>query len=132
MAGSGRHGADDALALALSTGKTLVDAARTANISEKTARRRWGDAGFRQRVSDLRGEVIAQAASHLAATMTRAAERLAELVESEDSKTALSAAKAVLSLGLLAREKVDNEAQMLELQERLELIENERGGQDAW
>ena len=61
MAGMGRHGADESLALALSTGQTLADAARAAGVWERTARRRWADPDFRRRVADLRGQVIALA-----------------------------------------------------------------------
>ena len=50
------------------------------------------DAGFRKRVSQLRGDLITAAAGRLAAAMTRSAERLAKLVESEDDRTALAAA----------------------------------------
>jgi hypothetical protein len=51
----GRHGADDSLALALSTGQTMTDAARAPGVSERTARRRWAEPDFRRRVADLRG-----------------------------------------------------------------------------
>jgi hypothetical protein len=128
----GKHGADESLALALSTGQTIADAARAAGVSERTARRRWADPDFRRRVADLRGEVIAQAASRLAAAMTRAADRLALLVDSPDHRTALAAAKAVVGLGLLAREKVDSEGLVRELEAKLEQIESQRGGDAEW
>jgi hypothetical protein len=121
---------DDALAVALAAGRTLTEAAQAAGVSERTARRRWADADFRRRVSDLRGELMAEAAGRLAGSMTRAADRLAELVESKEDRTALAAAKAILGLGLLAREKLDNEALVRELQERLERIEADSEGGD--
>jgi hypothetical protein len=124
----GRHSADESLALALSTGQTIIDAARAAGVSERTARRRIADPDFRRRVADLRGEVIAQAASRLAAAMTHAADRLVQLVDSPDPRAALAAAKAVVGLGLLAREKVDNETLLRELEAKLEQIESQRGG----
>ena len=77
----GRHGADESLALAFSKGQTLTEAASAAGVSERTAHRPWAEPAFRRRVADLRGEVVAQAASRLAASMARAADRLAELVE---------------------------------------------------
>jgi hypothetical protein len=132
VAGLGRHSADESLAFALSTGQTMADAASAAGVSLRTAHRRWADPDFRRRVADLRGEVIAQAASRLAATMARAADRLAELVESPDHRTALMAAKAIVSLGLLAREKVDNETLVRELEAKLELIEAHREGGALW
>ena len=132
MANIGRHGADESLALALSTGQAMADAARALGISERTARRRWADPDFRRRVADLRGEVIAQAASRLAAAMTRAADRLAQLIDSPDPRTALAAARAVVGLGLLAREKVDSEALVRELEAKLERIESQREGGAEW
>jgi hypothetical protein len=132
VAGTGRHGADESLALALVKGQTMADAAGAAGVSLRTARRRWADPDFRRRVADLRGEVVAQAASLLAAAMARAAARLAELVESPDPRIALWAAKAVVALGLLAREKVDNEALLRELEVRLEQIESQQAGGAAW
>src|SRR3954447_2432329 len=122
----GRHSADELLAFALSTGQTMADAASAAGVSLRPAHRRWADPDFRRRVADLRGEVVAQAASRLATAMARAADRLAELVESPDPRIALWAAKAVISLGLLAREKIDNETLVRELEAKLELIESQR------
>jgi hypothetical protein len=128
----GRHGADESLALALARGQTLTEAACAAGVSERTAHRRWAEPAFRRRVSDLRGEVVALAASRLATAMARAADRLAELVESTDPRVALMAAKAVLSLGLLAREKMDSETLLRELEAKLELIESQRQGDAPW
>jgi hypothetical protein len=132
VAGMGRHSADESLAFALSTGQTMADAASAAGVSLRTAHRRWAEPDFRRRVADLRGEVVAQAAGRLAAAMARAADRLAELVESTDPRVALMAAKAVLSLGLLAREKVDSETLLRELEAKLELIESQRQADAPW
>ena len=127
-----KHRTDDSLALALSTGQTIIEAARAAGVSERTARRRWAEPDFRRLVAEFRGEVIAQAASRLAASMTHAADRLVQLVDSPDPRTALAAAKAVVSLGLLAREKIDNETLVRELEAKLEQIEAQREGGAPW
>jgi hypothetical protein len=127
-----KQGADDKLVLALAGGATLAAAAAQAGVSERTAHRRKACGEFQARLQDLRGQLLEQAATKLLAGMTRAAERLAELVESEDDRTAL-AARAVLSLGLLARERLDHEALTRELQERLGQIEaGQQGGQPQW
>ena len=128
----GRHSADESLALALAKGQTITEAACAAGVSERTAHRRWAEPDFRRRVADLRGEVVAQAASRLAASMARAADRLAELVESPDHRTALMAAKAVVNRGLLAREKVDSETLVRELEAKLDQIEAQRAGDAPW
>jgi type VI secretion system secreted protein VgrG len=52
MAGNGRRNADEALALALTGGKTLREAAAVAGVAERTATSRWADEGFRRRVID--------------------------------------------------------------------------------
>ncbi len=62
MAGRGRHSADDRLAAGLARGLTIRDAAAAAKVSERTAHRRNKDPRFRERVSELRREMLSAAA----------------------------------------------------------------------
>ena len=60
MAANGRKNADDALVLYLAAGLTVEAAARKARVSPRTAHRRLADAGFRQRVTEARAEMVQQ------------------------------------------------------------------------
>src|SRR4051794_2343058 len=64
MADNGRQKGDEALALA--SGQTLRAAAASAHVSERTAARRWADATFRRRVSELRAEMVSRALGRMA------------------------------------------------------------------
>jgi hypothetical protein len=61
MAGCGRSDADAVLAAALASGRTVVDAARAAGVSERTARRRVQDPDFGALVGRLRAEMVQRA-----------------------------------------------------------------------
>jgi len=122
---------DDKLILALVGGSTITDAAALVGVSDRTVRRRMACGKFVAQLAELRGRLMDQAATQLLGGMTRAAQRLNELVESQDARTALVASKAVLSLGFLARSKLDAEALVRELQERLEQIESQQRG-ESW
>jgi hypothetical protein len=56
MVENGRRKGDDALLLALASGQTIHDAARAADISERTATRRIAD-GPQEAVADVWREV---------------------------------------------------------------------------
>jgi hypothetical protein len=108
-----KQSVDDQLILAIVGGASLTDAAAQVGVSERTAHRRAASDDFCVRLEDLRRRMMEQAATRLTGTMTRAAERLAELVESQDSRTALTAAKSVLAL--------ENAMSMVERLQRLQL-----------
>jgi hypothetical protein len=68
MAENGRRKRDDALALA--AGQTLRNAAAAASIGERTATCGWADPLFRQRVAQLRADMVGRALGKLADGMT--------------------------------------------------------------
>jgi hypothetical protein len=76
----GRRNADEALALAVATGRTLRDAVEAVGIAERTAARRWADAGFRRRVVELRGDMVGRALERMADGMSEAADVLRRLL----------------------------------------------------
>jgi hypothetical protein len=115
VAHRGRRNADEALALALASGQTLR-AAAAAGVAERTATRRWADPAFRRRVSELRGELVAQALGGVADGMADAAATLRALLGADSENVRLGAARALLELGVKLRENV-------ELQERLQALE---------
>jgi hypothetical protein len=117
VAGSGRKNADEALALALAAGQTLRVAAEAAGVSERTATRRWADLGFRRRVAELRGDMVARSLGRMADGMAEAADVLrALLAAGTPPAVRLGAARALLELGTKLRESV-------ELEERLQALE---------
>jgi hypothetical protein len=92
----GRHGADDALIVALSAGATVAAAARHAQVSEPTVRRRLAEPGFRAKVDAARADLVSQAVGRLASVGVLAVDKLHELLGAKSQQTQLGAARAVL------------------------------------
>jgi hypothetical protein len=88
--------ADEVLALALASGEDLVAAAKMANISERTARRRAADPAFRCRVDELRQAIVEEALGKLTANATKAADTFSVLLSDPNSQVKLAAARAIL------------------------------------
>lgn len=118
MAHRGRRNADEALALALATGRTLRDAAGTSGVSERTAARRWADPAFRLRVSQLRGDMVQRSLGRMADGMGEAADVLRQLLAAESESVRLGAARSLLELGVRLRESVELERRLAELEQR--------------
>jgi hypothetical protein len=116
---AGREGADELLALALAQGQTIRDAAVSAGISERTATRRWVDADFRQRVSELRGDMVARASGLMAEGMCEGATKLRELLKARSEVVQLGAAKALVELTLKVRNEVELESRVRELERKI-------------
>jgi hypothetical protein len=118
VAHRGRRNADEALALAVASGQTLREAAAAAQIAERTAARRWADPTFKQRVGELRAEMIGRALGRMADGMSEAAAKLRELLNANGEAVRLGAARALLELSLKLRESV-------ELEQRLSALEKQ-------
>jgi hypothetical protein len=114
--GRPRRGADEALAFALATGATVRDAATTVGLSERTAHRRLDDPVFHQRVSELRAALIDAAAGKVASAMTAATHTLQALLTAESETVRLSAAKALIELGVKLRDSTDHEQRLKALE----------------
>jgi hypothetical protein len=119
MAGSGRRNADEALALALAAGQTLRESAAAAGVAERTATRRWADAAFRRRVSQLRADMVARALGKLADGMAEAGEVLRKRLAAESESVRLGACRAPLEHGVKLRETVDHEERLQALEKQL-------------
>ena len=120
VAHRGRRNADENLALALASGKTLRDAAAVVGIAERTATRRWADPTFRQRVAELRGEMVGHALGRMADGMGEAADVLRQLLGAESESVRLGACRAILELGVKLRESVDLEERFAAMERRAE------------
>jgi hypothetical protein len=116
MAGGSKEANRDLAAVALAAGKTAAEAAAAAGVAERTVKYWAADAAFRDRVSDLRREVVGRACGELSDAMSAAAKKLRELVGSSEDGIALRAASAVIGHTLKVTE-------LLDLQRRVEKLE---------
>src|SRR5436309_15971050 len=83
---------DAALILTLARGATVRDAAREANLSERSAYRRVADPAFRQQLSRARCDLLWQAIGLLAQQAADAARTLAGLLTADSDSIKLRAA----------------------------------------
>jgi hypothetical protein len=116
MAGSGRKNADDALALALATGKSVPDAAKSCGVSERTAYRRLDSPAFRKKVRTLRAKMIDQVLGRMVDGMSDAVDVLRTLLNARSESVALGAARSILELSV-------NLGYAVDLEERLTAVE---------
>ncbi len=119
MKHSGRRSAREVVAAAIAAGSTVLAAAEAAGIGRVTAHRWLQEAGFRRRITELRREMTSQAIGRLADRMARAADVLAELLESPNEMARLKAAVALLDQGLKAVAIADVQARLEVIEEKL-------------
>jgi hypothetical protein len=108
----GVRSTDEILVAALAAGQTVVDAAKAAHISDKTARRRMKEPDFQARVIEARGQFTAR--------MTKAGDTMDALLNAESEQVRLGAARAIIQQGLALRSAAEIEA-------RLTALENQAG-----
>jgi hypothetical protein len=114
---------DDAFALAVASGTSLREAARSAGISESTAYRRLKDPAFCRRVSEIRTSFLNEAVGRLSEAANEAVSTLKALLASRTDSVRLGAARTILELGPKLREQA-------ELEERITALEREAAGVD--
>jgi hypothetical protein len=129
MAHRGRQPADEALLTALACGATVENAARAAGISPRTAHRRLADPAFQQRVQAARADMVQRAAGLLTAAALEAVKTLLNLQQTHVSAAVrLSAARAILDMGMKLREAADFETRLTELERRVAEQEGSAAG----
>lgn len=111
---------DDILALNLAAGASIAEAATKAGMGERTAYRRLADTAFRQRIQEMRGEMIGRALGCMADSMSEAADVLRNLLRAEAESVRLGAARSLLDLGVKLREAVELESRLVKLERRVE------------
>jgi len=119
MAGRGRTGTDELLAAELAAGKTVAEAATAAGIGERTAFRRLTDQTFKARVTELRAQMVAEAAGRLSKSMAKASDVLAKLLDSTDENVQHKAAVKIVELGLKLVELAELEQRITELEQAM-------------
>ena len=120
MAGIGRHHADDAIVLALASGLTQVHAAERAGVSEKTVRTRLADPVFKQRVAEVRSQMVERTMAALTASGMAAVQALLHLLQAESESVRLGAATKLIELATKLRESYDLEARIVALEAQAE------------
>ena len=108
--------ADEALALALAEGQTIEGAARKAGVGRTTAHRRLHQPEFRQRVNEIRGEMLNRMVSSISNIGAGAVAILAQLTQATSDSIKLAAARTILEYSIRGNELVS-------VQERLAAIE---------
>jgi hypothetical protein len=114
--------ADDTLVLLLATGRPVADAASEVKVSERTVRRRLADPAFRQRVGEIRNQLMQETVGRLADGMMDAAQCLRDLLRAEGESVRLNAARVLLEMGLRLREHLDLRQEIDELRQEIEEI----------
>lgn len=119
MSAHGRKNADPLLIAALAGGQTIVAAAKSAGVSERTVRRRLQEPGFRQEVQATRTQMVSEATGFLARASSGAAATLVHLLKAESEQVRLGAARSILELGARLREGEEFERRLASLEEML-------------
>jgi hypothetical protein len=113
---------DDGFALAIASGTSIKEAARSASISESTAYWRLKDPAFRRSVSEIRTSFLSEAVGRLSEAANEAVSTLKALLTSSSDSVRLSASRAILELGPKLREQA-------ELEERVTALERVAAGE---
>jgi hypothetical protein len=117
-----RKRTDESLLMALACGATVENAARSAGVSPRTAHRRLADAGFEERLRNLRAEMVQRSSGMLTAAALEAVKTLITLQEaSQPASVRLGAARTVLEFGIKLRENADLQDRLAALEEKLHL-----------
>ncbi|MCC7418656.1 MAG: hypothetical protein IT428_00095 [Planctomycetaceae bacterium] len=114
---------DEAIALALASGKSRNAVADECGVTTRTVYRKMLQPAFRERVRQLRVKIVDENAARLSASGAEAIETLGVLLKSPTPPAVrLGAARAIIELGVKLRESV-------ELEERIARLEEARNGQ---
>jgi len=120
MPQQGKRNIDQKLLLALACGASVESAARQVGVSESTVYRRLAEDEFKQRLLNLRADMVQRTAGTLTAAGTEAVKALLGLLQpATPHATRLGAARAVLELGVKIREAAELEARIAALEQQL-------------
>jgi hypothetical protein len=89
----------DRLILAVAAGESIADAARAADVSLRSAQRYLSRPTAKTRIAQIRDQMFAEAVQTLASSAGAAARAMRELIDSQDERVRLSAARSVLEIG---------------------------------
>jgi hypothetical protein len=109
----------DQAALLLASGRSTAQTAAGVEVCQRTILRWLKDADFAARVIGLRREFFKRSGGVLARCTTHAASRLGRLLESDDERVALSAARSVLGPGKQIQDAVEFEERLVSIERQL-------------
>jgi hypothetical protein len=121
MARPVRKAADRVLLQALACGATVENAARKAEVGERTVYRRLADAGFRRQLQELRTEMMQRTAAMLTGAGMGSVKVLVDLQTDVAMPPGVRrrSARDVLELGLKFREAAELEQRLAAVEARL-------------
>jgi molybdenum-dependent DNA-binding transcriptional regulator ModE len=111
---------------ALAAGGSVEQAARAAGVSVRTAYRRLACPGFRTRLASARDELISAALGELVGCAAEAVATLRQLLQADDERVRLTAARAILEQLLRLRETITLAQRLASLERNLQ--QRQRGG----
>jgi hypothetical protein len=111
---------EEALLNALAAGRSVLQAAQAAGLSERTVYRRLASPAFQRRLAALRDELITAALGELVCCASQAVSKLRALLEARDERVQLQAARALLDQALRLREAVALEQRLAALERQAE------------
>ncbi|VTR97821.1 Uncultured bacterium genome assembly Metasoil_fosmids_resub OS=uncultured bacterium PE=4 SV=1 [Gemmata massiliana] len=120
----GRSDADETVITLLAGGATIREAAAISGVSERTITRRLKEPAFRQRVSEVRAELMAIAAARLAGGMSEAVDVLRDQLKSADPHVRHKSAVKLIELTLKVQEVTELRQKLEELERRLEGVKS--------
>jgi hypothetical protein len=126
MAPRERNRGDELLLGALAAGSSVEDAARTADVSTRTAYRRLADPTFAGRLAQARDELISAALGELVECASEAVATLRALLSASDERVRLGAAKSTLEQLLRLRETLTLSQRLAALERTMQ--QRQRGG----
>jgi soluble lytic murein transglycosylase-like protein len=110
-----------ALVLALASGDSVKDAARLANVSERTVYRRLRNESFARRVNQARTAMLQQAVGRLASAVPKASAVLDKLLDSRSERIRLQAAKAIMDSSVKLGDAVAYEQRLASMEAMLNM-----------
>jgi hypothetical protein len=115
-----RKSRDAIIVMLMAAGRTIESTATAAGVSPATICRRLRKPEFQDRIQVARARFAADAGARLGSMMGKASDVLARLLDSQNEKIKLAAAREVLTLGVKLRREG-------EWEERMEAIERQLG-----
>ena len=109
------------LILSLASGESVRDAARLANVSERTVYRRLRNESFVQRVTQARTAMLQQAVGRLTKAVPKASDVLDKLLDSRSERVRLQAAKAIMDCSVKLADAVAYERRLATVESQLNM-----------